>query len=264
MNQREGGHRGATFITCHHSSSQLYGSNDQKARERAEEALLSALGATPAAVSAARATVSTHGGASARLDVHLVGSHPTCLATQLSILGKATSGSLCMFAATCVKGCVEHYYQQMPDKTAATLQAQLWNLILQDAAAPSPRMPAFVKQSVLYTVCRIASLAWVDDEAVREVAVLCLARLNAVHAGSRSILAMKQAGSAAGGAADHSSSNIPFEVASYIIQEHVRILAVSALRNAGTKRQLVTHALQMPFRPPCRLAKAATRHLQLL
>ncbi|CAE7841790.1 unnamed protein product, partial [Symbiodinium sp. KB8] len=212
----------------------MYESNNQKERERAEEALLERIGASAAAVEAARAAVSTHSGAGARLDVHLVGSHPTCLQSQLGILSQATSQSVCMFAATCVKGCVEHFYQQMPAGTASTLQAQLWNMVIKDAGSPSPRLPRNIRNSVLYTVCRLAALAWVDDVSVRQVASLCLDRLADAHGGSRSIVAMQAALGSPSSAPPSQASSIPFDIASRVIRELVRTMAVSAVAEGTT------------------------------
>lgn len=238
---------------CPLPHAQLYESNNQKERERAEEALLERIGASAAAVEAARAAVSTHSGAGARLDVHLVGSHPTCLQSQLGILSQATSQSVCMFAATCVKGCVEHFYQQMPAGTASTLQAQLWNMVIKDAGSPSPRLPRNIRNSVLYTVCRLAALAWVDDVSVRQVASLCLDRLADAHGGSRSIVAMQAALGSPSSAPPSQASSIPFDIASRVIRELVRTMAVSAValqvHRLPAKRFCVTRA-PLPAPPP--------------
>jgi hypothetical protein len=204
----------------------LYDSNNQAQRMKVELELIEVLG-TEAGIQTARRVVQAHGADSNALNVHLVCSHPSCLPTVLSTLKQCTSEHIYagMFAATCLKGCVSEYYQQFPDSTAAQLQEELWNLVVADAGGEA-RLSGHVCRTVLYTVVRIACYAWVDDERVQNVPKLCLARLVASHAGSRSILGMKQAQMSG---QDGSVANIPLEVAQYVIEELIRTFAVSNL-----------------------------------
>ena len=205
----------------------LYGSTNQAARAATEAAMVNAL-ATEAGLAAAQRVVEAHGSRGGSQNVHLVCSHPTSLPGMLAALAAVTEAhpNAGMFAATCLKGCVSEYYHQFPPATAAQLQKRLWSAAIGDGSAA--RLSRNVQRSVLHTVVRLASLAWVDDESVREVPRACLARLVAVHAGSRSVIGMASAGAGTPAGAAGTVASIPLDVASYVIDELVRTLAVSA------------------------------------